>query len=328
MSVPDRRQLIKRQDASLSVQRQCALLSLNRASFYYQPQGEPAETFLLMRQIDEHYTAHPCYGSRRIRAVLARQGVAVSRERVIRLMRLMGIEGQQPGPRTTRPAPGHKRYPNLLRNVAVDHVGQVWASDITYLPMRTGTMYLTVIMDWYSRCILAWELSNTLDSDFCVRALRDALAQHAPPQVFHSDQGCQYTADAFTAVLRDHAIAISMSGRGRAYDNIFVERFWRSLKTEHLYKHDYDHAAALRQGVAEYLHHYNTDRPHQALGYAVPWEVHVSGLDTPAPPPQISSTGGGGQPAVSAPPTSSEPILGAGVLPAPATPQPFPPIRT
>lgn len=278
MSVADRRQLIKRDHASLSLARQCALLELHRSTYYCEPQGESAETYDLMRTIDRVYTDHPEYGSRRLQAVLRREGRHESRGRIARLMRVMGIEGKQPGPRTTRRAPGHAVYPNLLRNRAVEHVGEVWASDITYVPMRTGTLYLVVIMDWSSRCILAWELSNSLDSDFCVRALQAALVRHGQPAIFHSDQGCQYTSQAFTDVLKDRQIKISMSGRGRAYDNIFVERFWRSLKHEQLYKHEYDTVAALRQGVAAYIAHYNTNRPHQALGYEVPWEVHVSGL--------------------------------------------------
>lgn len=282
MSVADRRQLIKRDDGSPSVKRQCELLGLNRSSYYYEPLGETEETFRLMREIDAIYTEHPCYGSRRIAAVLRRRGIAVGRGRVVRLMRLMGIEGKQPGQRTTRPAPGHKIYPNLLKGMAVDGPGQVWASDITYLPMPKGTMYLAVVMDWHSRCILSWELSNSLDGDFCVRALERALEGPEKPQVFHTDQGCQYTSRDFTDVLRDHGIAISMSGRGRAYDNIFVERFWRSLKHEEIYKNEYRTVADLRRAVAAYIHHYNTGRPHQALGYMFPWEVHVRGLDAPA----------------------------------------------
>ncbi|MBT3290788.1 MAG: IS3 family transposase [Victivallales bacterium] len=193
MSVADRRQLIERNHGSLGINRQCELVGLNRSSYYYEPKGETEETFALMGEIDRIYTAHPCYGSRRIAAVLRRQGMAVGRDRVVRLMRLMGIEGKQPGQRTTRPAPGHKVYPNLLKGTAIDRPGQAWATDITYLPMQKGTMYLTAIMDWHSRYIVAWELSNSLDSDFCLRALEKALEVAAPPELFHSDQGCQYT---------------------------------------------------------------------------------------------------------------------------------------
>ena len=300
----DRRQLIKRDDESLSTARKCELLELNRSSYYYEVQGETEETFCLMREIDRIYTDHPYYGSRRIEAVLRRQGRPASRDRIVRLMRLMGIEGKQPGRRTTKAAPGHKVYPNLLRNLPVNRSGQVWCSDITYLPMPKGTMYLVAIMDWYSRCILSWELSNSLDSDFCVRALERALRGPEQPEVFHSDQGCQYTSQAFTGVLRDHGIAISMSGRGRAYDNIFIERFWRSLKHEQIYKHEYGNARDLRRAVDAYMHFYNTDRPHQALDNHTPWETHLSGLAIPAATAHSDTTQGRAQPALPAPPTS------------------------
>ena len=300
----DRRQLVKRDDGSPSVKRQCELVERNRSSYYYEPLGEPPETFALMREIDEIYTDHPCYGSRRIEAVLCRRGHGVGRGRVVRLMRLMGIEGKRPGPRTTRPAPGHKVHPNLLKNMTVDGPCQVWASDITYLPMPKGTMYLTVVMDWYSRCILSWELSNSLDGDFCVRALETALEGPERPQVFHTDQGCQYTMRDFTGVLGANGIAISMSGRGRAYDNIFVERFWRSLKHELIYKNDFQTVPELRRAVSEYINHYNTDRPQQALGHKTPWEIHVRGLDDTPSGNQLESKCGGSQSPSSTPPTN------------------------
>jgi putative transposase len=306
LSVADRRQLIKRNDESLSTARKCELIDLNRSSYYFEPQGETEETFALMRQIDRIYTDHPYYGSRRIEAVLRREGTPASRDRIVRLMRLMGIEGKQPGRRTTKAAPGHKVYPNLLKNLKVDRPGQVWCSDITYLPMPKGTMYLVAIMDWHSRCVLSRELSNSLDSDFCVRALERALDGPEKPEVFHSDQGCQYTSQAFTGVLQAHGIAISMSGRGRAYDNIFIERFWRSLKHEEIYKHEYESAPALRQAVDAYINFYNLDRPHQALDYHTPWETHLSGLAIPAATAHSDDTQGRAQPAIPAPPTSYE----------------------
>jgi len=304
LSVADRRQLIERNHGSLGISRQCELVGLNRSSYYYEPQGETEETLALMREIDRIYTDHPCYGSRRIAAVLRRQGMAVGRGRVVRLMRLMGIEGKQPGQRTTRPAPGHRIYPNLLKATVVDRPGQAWATDITYLPMPNGTMYLTVIMDWYSRYVIAWELSNTLDSEFCVRALENALDRAGAPEVFHSDQGCQYTAQGFTGVLEDHGVAISMSGRGRAYDNIFVERFWRALKYEEIYKNEYGGARELRRAVEDYIHHYNTDRPHQALGYHTPWEVYVNRLDAAELKCNSGIQTWGSQEPSSAPPTN------------------------
>ena len=201
----------------------------------------------------------------------------------------MGIAGQQPGPRTTRKAAGHTIYPNLLRRLHVERPGQVWATDITYLPMRNGTIYLVAIMDWHSRAILAWELSNTLDTDFCIRALEDALARCTPPEIFHSDQGCQFTSNAFTTILKGHGIRISMSGRGRAYDNIFVERFWRSLKSESIHKHDVEDPRVLRRTIADFIHYYNTERPHQALNYAVPWEAHIGGHRAPFANPPTST---------------------------------------
>lgn len=300
----DRRQLIKRHHESLSVRRQCELMNLNRSSYYYEPRGESEETLALMRKIDEIYTKWPFFGSRRIRAELGRQGIAVSRGRISRLMRLMNIEGKLPGKRTTQRAPGHRIYPNLLRDQQVTHAGQVWCSDITYLPMRHGTMYLVAILDWHSRYVLSWALSNTLESDLCIRALEEALHTHGRPEVFHSDQGCQYTSKAFTSILERHGTTISMSGRGRAYDNIFIERFWRSLKYEEIYKHDYESVQDLREAVDKYIDFYNRERPHQALDYQVPKEVHITGLDESpstahriAPPMRA-------QAAFSAPPTS------------------------
>lgn len=267
--------MIERNHEDLSLKRQCELLCLNRSSFYYDPNTEGSDlNRVLMRLIDEIYTEHPYFGSRRIRRSLERWfGIHVSRDRVARLMRLMGIEGKAPGKRTTVRHPAHKVYPNLLRNLDVVRSNQVWCVDITYIPMRRGTLYLVCIMDWYSRNILAWELSNSLDSDFCVRALEFALAT-GMPEIFHSDQGCQFTSKAFTEVLKAHQITISMSGRGRCYDNIFIERFWRSLKSEEIYKYDFETVAEARRVIGEYIKFYNTHRPHQALGDLTPFEVY------------------------------------------------------
>jgi putative transposase len=262
-------------DQELSMKRQCALLALNRSSFYYTPESEESElNRALMRLIDEIYTMHPYFGSRKMRASLKRWfGIRVSRDRVTRLMRLMGIEGKAPGKRTTIRHPGHRVYPNLLRNMEVTRPNQVWCTDITYIPMPHGTMYLVCIMDWASRTVLAQELSNSLDSDFCVRALESALT-FGTPEVFHSDQGCQFTSNSFTDVLKAREIKISMSGRGRCYDNIFIERFWRSLKTEELYKHEIDSVGTVRRIIDRYVEFYNRYRPHQALGNLTPLEVH------------------------------------------------------
>lgn len=267
--------MIDKNNASVSTKRQCELIGLNRSTYYYEPnESESDLNQELMRIIDQLYTENPFYGSRRMVILLKREfGIKVSRERVSRLMRIMGIEGQLPGKKTTRRHQGHKVYPYLLKNLEIVRPDQVWCSDITYIPVMHGTMYLVAIMDWYSRKILAWELSNTLDTSFALKALDDALSR-GKPEIFHSDQGCQYTSHAFTQRLKDHGITISMSGRGRAYDNIFIERFWRSLKTEEVYKNEYNNVIQLRRSLEDYIHFYNTDRPHAALEYLTPYEVH------------------------------------------------------
>lgn len=268
------RQMIDEDHSHLSVKRQCELIDLPRSTRYYQPSGESGLNLELMRIIDELYTEHPYYGCRRMVAVLLRAyGIRVSRKRVRRLMRVMGIEGKLPGRKTTRRNPEHKVYPNLLKNLEITRINQVWCSDITYIPTGYGTMYLACIMDWYSRKILAWELSNTLDSGFVLNALESAL-RLSKPECFHSDQGCQYTSNGFTERVQEAGIQISMSGRGRCYDNIFIERFWRSLKTEEIYKKEYRTVIELRRSIEDYVHFYNTDRPHEALGYLTPFEVH------------------------------------------------------
>ena len=267
--------MIEPEFKDLSLKRQCELLHLSRSSFYYEGKGSESPLNLeLLRLIDEIYTAYPFFGSRSIRAFLrVWYGLHVSRDRVRRLMRLMGIEGKAPGRKTTVRHPGHKVYPNVLRNMRVTRPNQVWCTDITYLPMPQGSMYLVCILDWYSRKVISWELSNSLDSNFCIRALEKTL-ETAQPEVFHSDQGCQFTSNAFTKILKDKNITISMAGRGRCYDNIFIERFWRSLKTEEIYKNDYRSVKELRDGVQDYICFYNTHRPHASLEYLTPFEVH------------------------------------------------------
>lgn len=274
MSVADLRQLIQRDHESLSITHQCELIGLPRSTYYDESPGESKETLSLMMRIDQIYMEHPYYGSRRIRAELIREGTVCSRDRIVRLMRLMGIEGKLPGRKTTRSAPGHKIYPNLLKGLRIDRSDKVWCVDITYTPTVSGPMYLVAIMDWHSRYILAWELSNSLDTEFCIRALEEALSRHPNPEYFHSDQGCQFTSEAFTSILKTHGITISMSGQGRAYDNIFIERFWRSLKTEKLYKEEFRSVFALRKTISEYMLFYNERRPHQALEDAFPIEVY------------------------------------------------------
>ena len=261
---------------TLSLRRQCELLDLNRASYYYQPGTETTENLRLMRLIDGQYLKTPFYGSRRMTAWLIREGEVVNRKRVRRLMEVMGLEAIHPGPRTTVPNPDHKVYPYLLRDVAIERRDQVWSSDITYLPLPQGFMYLTVVIDWHSRYVLSWRLSNTLDGRFCQASLEEAL-EGGKPEIFNTDQGVQYTARSFTGRLESAGVLVSMDGRGRALDNIFVERLWRSLKYEEVYLKAYGSVAELEAGVSAWLHFYNHERLHQSLGYRTPAEVYHEG---------------------------------------------------
>jgi len=226
-----------------------------------------------MRRIDKEYTAHPFFGSRQMTAVLQRQGQVVNRKRVQRLMRLMRLEAIYPKPRTTVPGGGHKIYPYLLRNLEIKRPNQVWSADITYVPLRRGFLYLVAILDWYSRYVLTWKLSNSLDEVFCVEALDEALAE-ARPEIFNTDQGVQFTGRAFTGRLTSAGVAISMDGKGRALDNVFVERLWRSVKYEEVYLKDYEEVADCRNGLGGYFPFYNRERPHQHLASRTPWEVY------------------------------------------------------
>jgi putative transposase len=259
---------------SLSLRRQCDLLGVSRSSVYYEPAAASPEQLVLMRRIDELHLQWPFYGSRKISEALRREGQPVNRKQIQRLMRLMDIEGLAPKPNTSRPAPEHPTYPYLLRNVKICRVNQVWAADVTYIPMACGFAYLIAIMDWYSRRVLAWRLSNTLDTGFCVAALEEAVARFGEPEIFNTDQGAQFTAEAFTSVLLERDIKISMDGKGRCIDNIFVERLWRSVKYEEVYLHAYDDLAEARSGIGRYLAFYNGERPHQALGYQTPDEFY------------------------------------------------------
>jgi putative transposase len=243
-------------------------LGLARSSCYYTPQGESAGNLALMRQVDELYTEHPFYGSRRIAEELS-----VSRSRIQRLMRLMGIEAIYPKKRTTWPGGGHKIYPYLLRNIAIQEIDHVWSSDITYIPLQRGWLYLVAVLDWYSRKVLAWRLSNTLDGHFCQEALEEALSQ-GKPRVFNTDQGCQFTAHSYTSRLAAEGVAISMDGRGRALDNVFIERLWRSVKHEEVYRRDYENVAQAEASLWAYFEFYNQRRRHQSLGYRTPAEVY------------------------------------------------------
>ncbi len=264
-------------EAELALSRQCDLAGVARSSFYGRqaPREESEEELLLCRLIDEHYTRRPFYGSRRMVVYLARQGHAVNRKRVQRLMRLMGLAGMAPGPSTRVKHPEHRVYPYLLRGITVSRPNQVWSTDITYLRLARGFVYLVAIIDWYSRRVLAWRISNSMDTSFCVDCLEEALSVHGKPEIFNTDQGSQFTSAAFTGVLQREEIAISMDGRGRALDNIFVERLWRSLKYEDVYLKGYGTVAELTIGLTQYFAFYNGERAHQALGNRTPNAVYA-----------------------------------------------------
>jgi putative transposase len=257
----------------LTICRQCDLLELNRSSFYYEPAQETTENLALMKLIDQEYTAHPEKGSRRMTVWLNEQGSEVNRKRVQRLMRLMGLEAVYPRPNLSAKAAGHKVFPYLLRGVKIERPNQVWSTDITYIPLLKGFMYLAAIIDWFSRYVIAWRLSNTLDGDFCLEMLDEAL-RGGKPEVFNTDQGVQFTAQAWTNRLQAAGVAVSMDGKGRCLDNVFVERLWRTVKYEEIYIKGYETVPPLQAGLALYFPYYNTERSHQALGYRTPAEVY------------------------------------------------------
>ena len=267
-----RRAVVDREHPSLSVVRQCKLLYISRSGLYYQPKGISEEDLTLMKLIDRQYLATPFYGARKIAAWLKSQGRQVNRKRVRRLMRLMGIKAIYRRPRTSTPAPGHKIYPYLLVGMEITRPNQVWAADITYIPMARGFLYLVVIMDWYSRYVLSWRLSNTLDAGFCVDALEEALRK-GRPDICNTDQGAQFTGEAFTGLLEQHRIRISMDGKGSYNDNLFIERLWRTVKYEEVYLKAYQDGRDARASLGDYFRFYNTERPHQALGYQTPAKV-------------------------------------------------------
>lgn len=253
---------------------QCELLGLNRSTLYYEPAELSEESQEIMRLIDRQYQNTPFYGARRFAEWLKRKGVKVSRRRVRTLMRKMGLEAIYRKPRTTKAAPDHKIYPYLLGGLAITRPNQVWATDLTYIPMKKGFMYLVAIMDWYSRKVLSWRLSNSMEPDFCVEALEDAIAKYGKPEIFNSDQGSQFTSNDFTKVLKTNKVEISMDGKGRCIDNIFVERLWRSVKYEEVYLHAYNNPLEARLGIGQYFNFYNHERPHQGLDYMTPEEVY------------------------------------------------------
>lgn len=266
--------LIDPTDSQISVQRQCALLDLNRSSYYYQPQTESEENLLLMPLLDEQYMKTPYYGIRRMRWFLQQQGRQVNHKKVKRLLRLMGLEAIYCKPNLSKPNGQHKVYPYLLRGLKIEKVNQVWSTDITYIPMQKGFMYLVAVIDWYSRYVLSWQISNSLEVDFCLDALEKAF-QYGKPQIFNTDQGSQFTSIAFTDKLSENNIQISMDGRGRALDNIFIERLWRSIKYEYVYLNAPSDGTELWSGLNQYLNNYNYQRPHQSLNYLTPAQVHL-----------------------------------------------------
>lgn len=276
MSVAEKVACIDGKDPKLSISRQCELLRLPRSS-YYRPRFtcfESAANLAIMRRIDEEFLRHPFYGSRKMRDYLNREGFQVNRKRVQRLMRLMGLESVAPKPNTSKRRKEHKVYPYLLRNLSITVPDQVWCSDITYIRMPHGFVYLTAIMDWASRYVLSWEISVTMNDDFCVNALKSALRRHQTPKIFNTDQGSQYTGTAFTGTLKEKSIKISMDGKGRCMDNIFIERLWRSVKYEKIFLEEFDTVPKLLAGLKEYFEFYNFERPHQSFSGKTPAEIY------------------------------------------------------
>jgi putative transposase len=273
MSAVARLSLVDRTEPVLSIVAQCRLLKVARSTLYYRPAPVSDDDLAVMRRLDELYLATPFYGTRRMVAVLRREGWSVNRKRVRRLMRLMGLEAIYQKPNTSRPHPAHKVYPYLLRGLVIERPNQVWCADITYIPMARGFVYLVAVMDWFSRRVLAWRLSITMETDFCVEALQDAMARYGRPDIFNTDQGVQFTSAAFLDELATRGVRISMDGRGRFLDNIFIERLWRSLKYEEVFIKAYATVAAARGGIGGWLAFYNDERPHQALDYLTPRAV-------------------------------------------------------
>lgn len=273
------RELVGMWEREISIARQCELLGLSRSTYYYEAKPESAYNLVLMQIMDEQYLETPFYGYRRMHRHLVDLGYEVNQKRVLRLWRLMGYEAIYPKPRTSERAMEHRVYPYLLRNVAITRSNQVWSSDITFIPMATGYWYLVAVMDWYSRAVLSFELSNTMSVEFCLVALDRALRQYGKPEIFNTDQGSQFTSLEFTGLLASQGIAISMDGRGRALDNVFIERLWRSVKHEHVYLHRHEYGLELQKGLEWYFEFYNKRRPHQGLSGEKPYWVYQLSLD-------------------------------------------------
>ena len=266
--------MIDSQYPDVSILRQCNMLKISRSTVYYKRKRVKKEDLELMRIIDKQYLKTPVYGSRSMRNYLRRLGYNINRKRVQRLMRLMGLEAIYPKPKTSKPHPENKIYPYLLRGLKINRPNQVWAADITYIPLRRGFMYLVAVMDWYSRKVLSWRVSNTLEADFCVEALKDAIHSHGCPEIFNTDQGSQFTSEDFTGELENHGIKISMDGRGRFQDNIFIERLWWTVKHHYVYLRTFDNGTDLRNGLQHWFAYYNQERFHQSLADLTPDEVY------------------------------------------------------
>jgi len=277
MSRGERKAMIVRDHPDLSVSRQCGILSIGRSSFYYRPKGESAGNLALMRRIDELFLKYPFYGSRQMVRQLRREGLCAGRHRVRRLMRLMGLQAIYQAPRTSAPHPAHRIYPYLLGGLAIDRPDRVWCADITYIPVQRGFLYLVAVMDWATRHVLAWRLSNTMDAAFCVEALDEALARYGRPEIFNTDQGSQFTSSDFTGALKTASVEISMDGRGRCMDNIFIERLWRSLKYEAVYLHELTDGFVAERVIGEWIDFYNAERPHSSFDGRTPAEAYGAG---------------------------------------------------
>ncbi len=279
--------LLDRQDKDYSLARQCALLSINRSTVYYMPAGISERDQILMRLLDEQYTKTPFYGVGKMKAYLGEQGFTIGKDHTRTLLRKMGLMAVYPKPNLSKPHPEHLKYPYLLRNMAIERPNQVWSTDITYIRLGVGFAYLVAIIDWYSRYVLSWRLSNTLETDFCIEALHEALQRYGTPEIFNSDQGSQFTSEEFVGVLTGKGISISMDGKGRAHDNIFVERLWRTVKYEDVYLHSYQNIPEAKQGLRQYFEFYNKQRYHKALGNKRPFELYTGIYKTINEPKKI-----------------------------------------
>lgn len=271
----DRRKLLEPENSSISLRDQCLLLGINRSSYYYKPKSIDEETVELMRMVDKIYTQHPYFGSRQMSNYLRLNGHDVGRSKIRSIYELLGLQAACPGPHTSVPHPEYSKYPYLLRNVEITERDQVWSTDITFLPMKKGFVYLMAIIDWFSRYVLDWELDITLEAEFCIEALSRVL-QNGKCNIFNTDLGAQFTSNGFTKLLLDHGIKISMDGKGRALDNVFVERLWRTLKYEYIYLHEWETVREIRQGLRGYFNFYNNGRPHQSLGGQTPASVYLN----------------------------------------------------